>query len=349
MGKNTELNEKSIGSNVVLSPHTCGHIGAGEEACLFSIVPVQVKTPKGDTVLQTHAFLDHGSSSTFCTENLMRRLNVTGQKASILLRTMNQEKPVTSHHISGLEISSLDKNDFIQLSNVFTHKTMPVSKLNIPKIDGGIDLLIGTNASKVLEPWEVVNSQGNGPHAVRTLLGWVIYGPLRGDNDVRWPDGDVQQDFVEYRMKVHLFGAVTSPSCANFALMTAEDNKAHFPAEVTDTVKNNFYVHDCLKSMSTEQDAVLMVKDLTALCQKGGFVLSKWISNSHKVLASIPQENRTKETKELDLDRDNLPIERAQDCTGALKQMCSCSELLHSHEHTPDAASCPWLALYTTL
>lgn len=50
------------------------------------------------------------------------------------------------------------------------------------KIDAGIDLLIGTNASKVLEPWEVVDSQGDGPYAVRTLLGWVIYSPLRGDN-----------------------------------------------------------------------------------------------------------------------------------------------------------------------
>lgn len=86
-----------------------------------------------------------------------------------------------------------------QLSDVFTHKTMPVSQLNIPRqedltewsylkdikiheINSDIDLLIGTNASKVLEPWELVNSQGDGPYAVRTLLGWVIYGPLRGDN-----------------------------------------------------------------------------------------------------------------------------------------------------------------------
>lgn len=112
---------------------------------------------------------------------------------------MNQVKPVTSYHISGLEISNLDKDDFIQLSDVFTHKTMPVSQHNIPRqedltqwpylkdikiheINSGIDLLVGTNASKVLEPWELVNSQGDGPYAVRTLLGWVIYGPLRGDN-----------------------------------------------------------------------------------------------------------------------------------------------------------------------
>lgn len=57
--------------------------------------------------------------------------------------------------------------------------------IKIHGIDSGIDLLIGKNASKVLEPWELVNSQGDGPYAVRTLLGWVIYGPQRGDNDIR--------------------------------------------------------------------------------------------------------------------------------------------------------------------
>ncbi len=31
-------------------------------------------------------------------------------------------------------------------------------------------MLIG----KLLEPWEVVNCHGDGPYAIRTLLGWVI-------------------------------------------------------------------------------------------------------------------------------------------------------------------------------
>jgi len=40
-----------------------------------------------------------------------------------------------------------------------------------------------------------------------------------------WPDGDISRDLEEYRMKVHLFGAVSSPTCANLALRkTAEDN-----------------------------------------------------------------------------------------------------------------------------
>lgn len=113
-------------------------------------------------------------------------------------------------------------------------------------------------------------------------------------------------------MKVHLFGAVSSPSCANYALRrTAEDNAQHFSPAVVSTVKSNFYVDDCLKSMASEEEAVQLIKDLTALCHKGGFSLSKWISNSRKVLLSIPEEQRAKEIIELDLDTDQLPMERA--------------------------------------
>jgi len=40
-----------------------------------------------------------------------------------------------------------------------------------------------------------------------------------------WPDGDLNQQPQDYQMCVHLFGAVSSPSCANFALrQTVPDN-----------------------------------------------------------------------------------------------------------------------------
>lgn len=46
-----------------------------------------------------------------------------------------------------------------------------------------------------------------------------------------WPTGELAQHLTEYRMTVHLFGAISSPSCASFALRkTAEDNGAKFPA-----------------------------------------------------------------------------------------------------------------------
>ncbi len=127
-----------------------------------------------------------------------------------------------------------------------------------------------------------------------------------------WPDGDTSMPAVEHRMLVHLFGAVSSPSCANLALrQTAKYNIDCFRSEVISTIENNFYVDDCLKSLPTEHEAVEMVKDLTSLCQTGGFHLTKWMSNSRTVLSHIPKEDRAQNVKELDLDRKRLPTERA--------------------------------------
>lgn len=40
------------------------------------------------------------------------------------------------------------------------------------------------------------------------------------------------------------------------------------------------------------------------------FQLTQWVSNSRAALASIPQEQRAKEVRTLDLDKDSLPFER---------------------------------------
>ena len=96
-----------------------------------------------------------------------------------------------------------------------------------------------------------------------------------------WSDNDINRDPEEYQMMVHLFGSISSPSCANFTLRrTAEDNSNHFNPEVVKTVKRNFYVDDCLKSAENEQTAMNIAKQLRLLLAKGGFRLTKWISNS---------------------------------------------------------------------
>lgn len=531
---------------VSLSPSRPTGAGNGNKDSALAIVPVKIKLQKGNKVLNTYAFLDPGSSATFCTEQLMRKLGAEGRRTEIVLRTLNQERPVKSYEVTGLEVSSLDNDVFIQLPKVYTQRKIPVTKDNIPsqedidrwsylkdvklnRIDSDIGLLIGVNTPKLMEPWRIINSQGNGPYAVRTLLGWVVNGPLnsspsnatdhhgrptltanrisisriedlliqqynhdfmersygdeselsieekqfmkiasdsatlkdghyymrlpfreenvqmpnnrhvatqralgltrrfmkdpafhddyktfmnkvigdghaervpqqqlqRGDgriwfiphhgvyhkkkNTIRvvfdcgatyqgislngkllqgpdltntlmgvllrfrqepialmadiegmfhqvrvdpddvdflrflwWPNGDITQSPQEYRMTVHLFGAVSSPSCASFALKkTADDNKDKFNAEVVNTIKLNFYVDDCLKSVPTEEQAISLTEDLRTLCAMGGFKLRKWMSNSRTVLASIPEEEKAKEVKELSLDMQQLPVERA--------------------------------------
>ncbi|XP_067679580.1 uncharacterized protein [Haliotis asinina] len=127
-----------------------------------------------------------------------------------------------------------------------------------------------------------------------------------------WEDGDLQQEPTTYRMKVHLFGAVSSPSCSNAALRkTADVNKEFYDEEVRELIKKNFYVDDCLWSAAGEERAVTLIRQITSLCQRGGFRLTKWMSNSYAVLDSIPPEERAKGLKHLDLENSELPPERA--------------------------------------
>ena len=61
-----------------------------------------------------------------------------------------------------------------------------------------------------------------------------------------WPKGDFTKKLDKYRMTVHLFGAVSSPSCANFAMWrNMEDHKQEFSPNVANTILTNFYVDDC--------------------------------------------------------------------------------------------------------
>lgn len=72
-----------------------GVTGASEEECILSVVPVQVKTTKGNKTVETYAFLDAGSTDCFCTEKLMNQLKVSGRRTSILpWVTKNLLKPM---------------------------------------------------------------------------------------------------------------------------------------------------------------------------------------------------------------------------------------------------------------
>ena len=127
-----------------------------------------------------------------------------------------------------------------------------------------------------------------------------------------WEDGNFDSEPLEYRMTVHLFGATSSPGCANFALKkTATDFEARFGSEAANFVKKNFYVNDGLKSVPTAEAAISLVKNTKALCQKGGFNLHKFISNHKKVIDAIPLQDRAKNIQNLDITQDLLPVERA--------------------------------------
>ena len=50
--------------------------------------------------------------------------------------------------------------------------------MNLHQVDANVDILIGNDVPKALEPKEIHESENGGPYAIRTLLGWTVNGPL---------------------------------------------------------------------------------------------------------------------------------------------------------------------------
>ena len=125
-----------------------------------------------------------------------------------------------------------------------------------------------------------------------------------------WPNGNTDSTPVAYQILVHLFGATSSPACASFAFsQTVHDFGSNDNQAAVEIVLNNFYVDDCLASFNSESEAFKEKHDLVQLLRKGGFHLTKWVTNSEVILSTIPEKERSKSLKCLDIHQS--PSQRA--------------------------------------
>ena len=548
--KPTSTNSDSITSMSTVEQLPC-LMGAGDTECTLAVIPVKVRKKNSLKVLHTYAFLDPGSSISFCSNSVMQHLGVSGKGTTITLDTMGSSCKMFTYLIKGLEISSLDGANYFDLPTMYTKDEMPVSIQHIPtqndisqwshlsdvflpRINSSIGLLIGNNVPNAYTPLEVRTGPVDTPHATKSCLGWIPWNILRqkgcennqsypvnrteliavskveedrrlnqllrdainsdfpegiinekkepsqedrlflnkvhssrkvvdghyeyclpfrhGDihlpdnkqqavhrlkslhrkmlnhstfhqqytafmdqllvkgyaekvpeeelmrNDGRvwylphhgvfhprkpgkirivfdcsalyegislnnillqgpnltndlvgvllkfrqnsvviigdiesmfhqvkvspqdcdclrflwWPNGHLSEKPETYRMLVHLFGATSSPCCANLALrQTAKDYGDDYDPVIKDAVLNNFYVDDFLKSTATDEEAIQIMSGISELLNKGGFHIHKWMSNSKKVLASVSIDDRAKNLKDVNLEYDQLPGDRA--------------------------------------
>ena len=128
---------------------------------------------------------------------------------------------------------------------------------------------------------------------------------------LRWQDGNLSTKLIDHEMCVHVFGGTSSPSCRNYVLKrTSIDGEDQFGKAATKTLQDNFYVDDLLKSLDNEKEAIKRIKNVKAMCESGGFKLTKFLSNSKQVLQSIDEADRRQAVKDKDLMGD-LPAEQA--------------------------------------
>ena len=126
-------------------------------------------------------------------------------------------------------------------------------------------------------------------------------------------DGNLDGNVTEYRMTVHLFGATSSPGCANFGFRRlALDHEDRFGAAAS-FIRRNFYVDDGLISVPSVGEAVDLMKDTVAVCKLGCLKRHKFQSSSTEVLDALGEEDGSERQthKELSADSADGKIERA--------------------------------------
>ena len=131
--------------------------------------------------------------------------------------------------------------------------------------------------------------------------------PIDGDalRFLWWSSGNLTEPPVTYQMLVHLFGATSSPSCAAFSLrQTIYDYGKKFDFSIANIVLQNFYVDDCLCSVSSITESIKVAIALPALLRYGRFRLTKWLTNNEQVLQSIPATERASSVQQHKPDGD---------------------------------------------
>lgn len=145
--------------------------------------------------METYAFLDGGSNTSFITEPLLKMLAVKGSKTTLSLTTMGKEGNKVESSVISLEVSDSNGQNVVEIPAAFSVANLPVSKEDIPRqsdvdrwphlqgvvlrdIDSEVGLLIGNDVLIALQPKEVKESDSGGPYATRTSWGWTVNGPL---------------------------------------------------------------------------------------------------------------------------------------------------------------------------
>ncbi|KAK7933319.1 hypothetical protein WMY93_004215 [Mugilogobius chulae] len=119
-----------------------------------------------------------------------------------------------------------------------------------------------------------------------------------------WENGQLDTDPKEYRMAVHLFGAGSSPGCANFGLKyLAQQHRLDYP-KASAFVEKNFYVDDGLTSVPSVSEAKELITESQKLCKLAGLRLHKFNSSHTDALSHLAPSERANATKPLNLKPD---------------------------------------------
>ena len=139
--------------------------------------------------------LDSGSNSSFCTRALVDSLGISGQPSSFQLQTINKSESKTFESVD-ITITSAD-GERIFMPNTYVVDRIPVKSAGLDKTKfpylqdiplnvydtslSEVEILIGQNHAEAFSPLDSVKGDKKSAYAVKTILGWTLFGYSRTD------------------------------------------------------------------------------------------------------------------------------------------------------------------------
>ena len=129
-----------------------------------------------------------------------------------------------------------------------------------------------------------------------------------------------------FRMRVHIFGATSSPGVATFGLRRLAEDNIEISKSAAEFLKDNFYVDDGIFSVDDIQTAKDLVNSAREICSKGNLRLHKYVSNEPAALADLPESE--KETEAISFNS-IMPTQRTLGVSWCLQsdQLCFTSNI----------------------
>lgn len=105
----------------------------------------------------------------------------------------------------------------------------------------------------------------------------------------------------EYRLNTQTYGMKSAAFVCIRTLLECAKNCEEAHPKVADTIKNNFYVDDMLRSEPNAESAIALYHELNKVMSQYGFTLAKWVTNDPQVNAILHSSDGV----EIEMDRDN--------------------------------------------
>lgn len=129
---------------------------------------------------------------------------------------------------------------------------------------------------------------------------------------LRFRNHQLDDEIMEYRMRVHVFVNCPSPGVVIYGLKrTAIEGESEYGTEVRKFVERHFYVDDGLKSFPSEEKAISVLKATQNMLAQSNLKLHKIVSNETKVMKAFPTTDLTKDLQDLDNGQDLPAVQRS--------------------------------------